>query len=173
MTFKELLKEEFLTYFSNSQIYKNPTKDELREFQKEEIAFLKENGLLDSYFGTVSGELEVRFMAFADTKELYLFSVTLMHYKVMEKVLKKEKSHNNSKVFYGLAKYNVRQNNLKYVESLDWDIRGVSSKELKEMLKTDWSFLNKYFINYEKIPKEIREFAKDVREYHKEDKLEW
>lgn len=162
MTFKELLKEEFLTYFGNSQIYKNPTKDELKEFSKEEIAFLKEKGLLSSYFSTISGELEIRFIAFADTKEFYLFSTTLLHYKVMEKVLKREKSHNNSKVFYGLAKYNVRQNTLKYVESLDWD-NAISLNEVKKMLKTDWSFLEKYFINFKAIIKDIKEFSKEMK----------
>jgi hypothetical protein len=173
MTFKELLKEEFVTYFSDFQIYKNPSKDELREFYKENIALLKSKNFLENSFNPITGLMDVRFIAFSETQDFYLFDTNLLHYKVVEKVLKKGKGSNDSKAFYGLAQYIVKQNALKYKESYDWDKRGVSSKELKEMLKTDWSFLNKYFINYEKIPKEIREFVKDVREYHKEDKLEW
>lgn len=125
MKLKQFVEEWTDTIKSEKEVYeifKNPTKAEIRKL--------------------IMDDEDLRFFAHAPSKSIYVFAGNLLHCYASKKIKIAKDYMDNPDVIGGTVEFKGNKLVVSYVHDIELKI---TEKKIKEKLRRDWSFIDKYF----------------------------
>lgn len=125
-SFKELLREEFVTADENFEIFVNPSPKEIRD--------------------AADGKREIRFIADNKNHKLYVFNVNLLHGIALGKIMRKDYGHHMIRGTAIIANGKWSMDSSDFIEGLMYLTKGndEAADKLKEILSFDTKWADKY-----------------------------